>query len=341
MKGEFRLASLAALAWATIAVPAFAQRTGSAAQDAASEADAGASGDIIVTARRRNETTLETPVVVTAISGEQLSRFGVTNVVDVAKLTPMLMISLGPGPQGGNLTLRGVASPTSNAAAEPAITINIDGVPVSYGGVVRMSAMDIGQIEVLKGPQALFFGKNSSGGIVSIRSAEPTSSYKSQLSVGYEFNAQQVDIDGYVSGPISSTLDARIAGRITRQQGYFDNVAPNPAFLHSPGTRESAIRLSLNWRPIDRLTVKLRGTYDYVHEHGSYSTSQKASCPTGVSRGGGALPGTEDCKLNEQLVYAPSRALRPAPSPETRTSIRINLTRASASSCLSRTLRTS
>jgi len=264
----------------------------------------GESSEIIVTARRRNETALNTPVVLNAFSGEQLSRLAVNNIIDVAKLTPMLIIGPGSGPQGGTLTLRGVNSPTSNVAAEPAVTINIDGVPLSYGGVTRMANFDVGQVEVLKGPQALFFGKNSTGGIVAIHTAEPTSTFKSQFSAGYEFNARQIDLDGFVSGSLSDGLDMRVAGRISRQRGYFHNVAPGATFDYAPGTKEEGIRVSANWQPNDRLTLKFRATFTHSNENGSYSNAQKVACQTGVSAGPGALSGTDDCKANNTIVFA-------------------------------------
>ncbi|MEP7351197.1 MAG: TonB-dependent receptor [Sphingorhabdus sp.] len=305
MKKEFYLASCAVMAWASLAAPAAAADAAPAQDTAASSDDVADGSEIIVTARRRNETALDTPVVLTAFSGEQLDRLGISNVTDVAKLTPMLVISPATGPFGGNLTLRGVASPSGNSSSEPAVTINIDGIPLTYGGVVRMGTMDIGQVEVLKGPQALFFGKNSTGGIVAIRTAEPTSTFSAKVSGGYEFNARQMDLDGYVSGPLSSTLTARLAGRLSRQRGYFTNVAPVRTIEHLPGTSEEGVRLSLNWEPTDRLLVKLRGTYNNVNENGSYTTSQKFACPTGVSRGLAALAGTDDCTANDTVVFAP------------------------------------
>ncbi|MEP6868736.1 MAG: TonB-dependent receptor plug domain-containing protein, partial [Novosphingobium sp.] len=317
MKKELYLASFAAMAWASLAAPAAAADAAvaqdAAASPAASSGEVADGSDIIVTARRRNETTLATPVVLTAFSAEKLDSLHVTSITDVAKLTPLLIIAPATGPYGGNLTLRGVASPSSNASSEPAVTINIDGVPLSYGGVVRLANIDIGQVEILKGPQALFFGKNSTGGIVSIRSAEPTSTFQSQFSAGYEFHAHQVDLDGYVSGPLTDTLNVRAAGRFTRQRGYFKNVAPVRTFDYSPGTDEEGFRLSANWKPMDRLTVKLRGTYDHVSETGSYSTSQKIACVGGVPHGPGVGGATvEDCVLDDKVVFAPipSAALR-------------------------------
>lgn len=303
MKWEYRLASLGVLAWASLAVPAVAAAQPAPAPEAS---ESGQLGDIIVTARRRNETAIETPVVLSAFSGEQLARMGATTLTDVAKLTPQLVIAPTTGPYGGNLTLRGVASPSGNAPAEPAVTINIDGIPLSYGGVVRMATFDVGQVEILKGPQALFFGKNASGGIISLRSAEPTDTFKAQLSGGYEFKARQRDLEGFISGPIAEGLTGRIAGRFSRQRGYVRNVAPVRAFNYGPGTAEEALRVSLNWEPTDSLTVKLRGTYSHVQENGSYSTSQKFSCPAGLARNFGAFPAeADDCRANDTIVVAP------------------------------------
>lgn len=309
MKIEYKLASLAVMAWASLILPAEAraQEPGPARQTPQSPNAATAASDgtdIIVTARRRNETALDAPVVLTAFSGEQLARLAVTNITDVAKMTPMLVIAPAQSVYGGNLTLRGVASPQANANSEPAVTINVDGIPLSYGGVVRLANIDVGQIEILKGPQALFFGKNSTGGIVSIRSAEPTRTYQSQFSAGYEFNARQVDLDGYVSGPVADTLELRVAGRFSRQRGYFTNVAPVRTFDYGPGTKEEGVRLSANWHPNDQLMVKLRATYHNMRENGSYATNQTI-CPYGFAQGAQNPPGTDDCTLNDTIVYGP------------------------------------
>ena len=320
MKIRLELVSLHVLALSTIATSAFAQ-TAADGLEARRENTASANvqqdqsgiADIIVTARRRNETSLQAPVVLSAFSGEQLSRLNVQNIIDIGKLTPQLVLGTANGSSGGVVGLRGVSSPTSNAGAEGAVTINIDGVPISYGAILRLSALDIGQVEVLKGPQALFFGKNASGGIISIRSSEPTSTFKAQISGGYEFNARQKDIDGYVSGPLSSTLTARIAGHFSRQRGYFKNTATDPAFRYSPGTDEEAARISLNWEPVNQLTVKLRGTVHHVQEAGGYSVNQKFACATpGVPKGGGVVAGYTDCVADDKLAVGriPSAAIR-------------------------------
>jgi iron complex outermembrane receptor protein len=303
--------SFATSAYADTGVDGQQRNSESAAPDSAADA---ADGDIIVTARRRNETSLQAPVVLSAISGEQMQRLNITSLVDVAKLTPGLVLGTASGSYGGIIGLRGASQPTSNAASEGAVTITMDGVPVSNGQIVRLSAFDIDQVEVLKGPQALFFGKNSSGGIISLRSAEPTSVYKSQISAGYEFNARQADITGYISGPLAEGLTGRIAGLFTRSRGYFTNVAVNPAYNYAPGLDQEAIRVSLNFEPNDAFTWKVRGTYHHVHENGAYSSNQKFACRTpGVPQIGGAGTASDtDCTADDFSAAGaiPSAAIR-------------------------------
>jgi len=300
VKTKLGLVSLNVLALTAFATPADAQTVaGSAGSPQASSSDVLSAGsDIVVTARRRNETSLQAPVVLSAFTGEQLSRLAVQNVIDVGKMTPMLTIGAASGSYGSIIGLRGASGSTSNAASEGAVTITVDGVPIGNGPIVRLSALDIGQVEVLKGPQALFFGKNASGGIISIRTAEPTSVFKAQISAGYEFNARQGDVDGYISGPISDTLTARVAGHFTRQRGYVQNLAANPAWRFGPGTKEEAARLSLNWEPDDKLTVKLRGTFHHVKENGAYVINQRYACAGPLPQTTGAAvagSGDTDC----------------------------------------------
>src|SRR5688572_18283638 len=108
MKMELGLVSLHVLALSAVATPAFAE-TAAGSSQAVSEStasdtvrqDQSGGGDIIVTARRRNETSLEAPVVLSAFSGEQLSRLNVQNIIDVGKLTPQLALGTANGAYGG------------------------------------------------------------------------------------------------------------------------------------------------------------------------------------------------------------------------------------------------
>lgn len=89
--------------------------------------------------------------------------------------------------QGGIIAIRGISGADNNPLNDQAVSFNIDGVSIGRASVRRMSDMDIEQIEVLKGPQALYFGKNSPDGIIPVRTADPTPSLEAKISQAYEF----------------------------------------------------------------------------------------------------------------------------------------------------------
>src|SRR5258706_6164077 len=102
---------------------------------AATTATAGANSttlvdEVVVSARRRAERPIDAPVVENAFTGAQLERAEVHNLTDVANMTPQLTIERNVGTFGGTLTLRGVASPSSNQVSDSAVTVNFDGVPI-------------------------------------------------------------------------------------------------------------------------------------------------------------------------------------------------------------------
>lgn len=263
--------------------------------------EAGADGDIIVTARKRDETSLQVPVVLTAVSGAELERRAIVSLDTLARIVPQLQIGASGGSvQGGHVGIRGISGSEANPLADQAVSFNIDGVQVARSTVRRMSEMDIGQVEVLKGPQALFFGKNSPAGIISIRSADPTEQFQAKAKLGYETYAREWRGEGFVSGPITDTLGARLALFGTTQQGWFKNdldgsneFRTGPSRL--PKSEEWAVRGTLKWEPTDRFDARFKISYNALDDVGMANTLERTNCPQGVPQNGG---GPENCKLD-------------------------------------------
>jgi iron complex outermembrane receptor protein len=159
-------------------------------------------GDIIVTARKRDERLLDVSVAVSALSQEQLSRYSNVNLSSISQLVPQLVIAESQNQVGGSINLRGIGSGISNPSTETAVMLNMDGVPISYGNAIRLGQIDLGRVEVLKGPQALFYGKNSPGGIISLVSQDPGRELEVKLRTGYEFYANQRYAESRLSGGI-------------------------------------------------------------------------------------------------------------------------------------------
>ena len=268
---------------------------------AAAEADAAAdTGDIIVTARRRSETSIATPVAIAAIGGAELQRRGINNVDALARAIPTLITSEATSSvQGGIVAIRGLSGVDANAFSDQAVSFNIDGVPIARSSVRRLSQMDVGQIEVLKGPQALFFGKNSPGGIISIRSNDPGDSFEARFSTAYEFKADETRNEGFVSSPITDTLGIRVAGYYDYMKGYVTNITPStgtgvfaPFDRRVPNGTEYAVRGTLKWVPSDRFNARLKISYTDVDVSGSTDNLQHVACPLGTPQTSFA---PEDC----------------------------------------------
>lgn len=171
--------------------------------------------------------------------------------------------------------------------------------------------LDLQQIEVLKGPQALFYGKGSPGGVISMRTADPTDRFEVMARAGYEFEGREGRGEFIVSGLVSESLKARLAAMYARGDGYFKNSAvpvPDTGAMapHSrePRPRNYQVRGTVLWDPTANISARLK--LNLVGDRlTNASQLQMRSCPEGT----GQLPGIpypfivgDDCKLNRTLT---------------------------------------
>jgi iron complex outermembrane receptor protein len=134
----------------------------------------GAIEEITVSARRRDENIQSTPISVVAFSEEELESRQIKSITDVGESVPNLKFDTGNGTNNSaRIFIRGVGQDDGRSNVDPGVGLYIDGVyiPRLTGSVV--STLDVEQIEVLRGPQGTLFGKNTVGGVVSIRTTKP------------------------------------------------------------------------------------------------------------------------------------------------------------------------
>src|SRR5688500_11508418 len=141
--------------------------------------------EIIVTARKREESILRVPVVATAITQESLEKFQTNDLYAVANRVPGFVMGESVGTVGIQTSLRGVGPTSQTATVDQSVSLNIDGLPLTQGYAYTAGMFDVAQVEVLKGPQSLFYGKNSTGGVISLRSADPTDAFEFIARGGY------------------------------------------------------------------------------------------------------------------------------------------------------------
>lgn len=244
----------------------------------ADEATASSPDEIIVTARRRNERLVDAPVAITALGGAELRDKAMTRFSDIATQVPSMIAGRAASGSSASIFLRGVGSTALSAGFDQSISFVIDNVPMSRGREISLPQFDIERVEVLKGPQALFFGKNTTGGLISVTTAGPGNTLEAGGRAGYGFEARDKYVEAYISGPVSSTLGARIAGRFSDSDGAFTNSAianyphpmvnpltgPQAGFVSNPNaprrgySQSWGVRGTVDWQPTSTLNVELK-----------------------------------------------------------------------------------
>lgn len=276
-------------------------------------------GDIIVTARKRDETLQNVPVAVTAIGGDSIVDNLASDLTKVAELAPQVSIGEGGSGTGAVIAIRGISSSSSDAGFDQSVLVELDGIPFSRGSIIGTRLFDTQNVQVLSGPQALYFGKNSPAGVISINSADPTFNFEAYAFAGYEFVADQAYGEGAISGPLTDTVAARFAFRGSTQKGWTRNVAPVvPGLLNPnvptaganygkrmPESDELAGRISLLWQPEDSFTAKFKFTVNSVEGNTGNGNTEPyciGSTTEPVTLGRFPLPGA-DCEANRQTSH--------------------------------------
>jgi len=277
------LLAASCLAGAAFASPAIAQDTDTTPATG-EEARQGGLDEIVVTARKREESVQDVPVAVTALSEKVIETRDITSIEKIAAATPNLNVGRASNGSAAQITLRGIGSSSTSIGIEQSVAIVVDGAYYGQGRVIEEGFFDLGRVEVLKGPQALFFGKNATAGVISLTTNDPGNEWEGSVKAGYEFKAEQYSLEGILSGPVSDTVGIRFAARYSKMDGgYYKNVSTpmdyttvdvaqgfgDPETLVSeptespmPQQEEFLARMTLKFEPTDNLTSTLKVTRD-------------------------------------------------------------------------------
>lgn len=252
--------------------------------------------EIIVSARKQAESLQDVPVAVSAFDRAALERNGVDTIDDLAALTPGLKtLTDGSTSAQGGIFLRGVSTGSINVTSDQAVAINVDGVQIESSLGLLAGQIDLAQAEILKGPQALFFGKNNSGGVIALKTADPTEEFYVRARAGHEFDAEESFSEIVVSGPLTDTLGARGVIYYSDSEGYLDNTALTASEDKIGGEEELVVRGTLLWEPSDDFQAKAKVTYS-DREMDQYSLTQKITCYQPAQT-------TSDCTLDNRVSY--------------------------------------
>jgi iron complex outermembrane recepter protein len=254
--------------------------------------------EIVVTAEKRSQSFLDVPITENVVTKSQLETFQVQDLMDMATQVPGLKLSTATNSVGTQVTLRGIGTNTLDAGIDQSVALYIDGMQITQGLAYGGALFDTGQVEVLKGPQALFYGKNSPGGVIAVRSADPTDQFEASASYGREFEAKENTVEAYVSGPIfGDVLEGRLAGKWDESDGWLNlRGVGDPALggmtpPDSTGPRNDSyiFRGTLLFKPSEQFDARLKVT---VSRDINWDSGEETniSCPGGNGVGPAGIP---------------------------------------------------
>ena len=255
--------------------------------------------EVTVTARKVKERLIDVPVVASVMSAVQLKTYNTNDLEQLdSQVLGVHIFHADGGGAGGSISIRGVGNLISDYGAEQPVSIEIDGMAFVRGHILGAGMFDMQSLEVLKGPQSLFFGKNSPAGVVNITSNNPGPDWGGYVKAGYEFRTQDPTIEGAVNIPITDKLKARVALRLEDMQGgWLQNTAVPIAAYPSggygtqdtqgasynkyPQTKEVLARITLAWNPNDRFSLNFKAFGSVRHENDG-NPATLVACAAGI-----------------------------------------------------------
>ena len=264
--------------------------------------------EVTVTARKKEERLMDVPVAATVLSATTINRYDTTDLTQLATIAPGVQIErTGGGTPGSSIFIRGIGVFGPDYASEQPVAVVVDGVPITRGHIVDAGFFDQSNIQVLKGPQSLFYGKNSPAGVVAINSTTPVpgAPMSGYFRAGYGIATEDPVIEAAVSLPVTDTFAVRLAVRAEDMQGgYVTNRArplavdpiPDPIFggqtVSLPGasydkypkTKELIGRFTAVWKPTERFDATLKVLGSYFHNDSSSGSSVATHCANGSSQ---------------------------------------------------------
>ena len=218
--------------------------------------------EIVVTAQRREEAINDVPISISAFSGAALKELGITDTRDLGNVIPGLSVS-NAGFNKPVYTLRGIGFNETSQTASSTVGVYIDELNFPFDVMTKGANLDIERVEVLKGPQGTLYGRNTTGGAVNYVSRKPTDTFEAGGTLSYS-RFETTDGEGYVSGALTDTVNARLAVRDIQSQHGWQKSLTRPDDRLGKIDKQSG-RLIVDWKAADDLPIRfmLQGWRDY------------------------------------------------------------------------------
>ena len=212
--------------------------------------------EVIVTAQKRAESLQDVPVSLVAISGTKIEEAGMHSFAELSAYVPNLAIQ--ENAVNTIISMRGIGV-GANQAFEQSVGVYVDGIHYGKSRQSRTALFDVQQVEVLRGPQGILFGKNTLAGAINVITATPETDeeFGGKISASKE-SFDGTTVEGHLTGSIGDTIGLRLAFKDRSNDGSFENTYAGAVNKTMPSADESMWRASATWEPTDSTRVELK-----------------------------------------------------------------------------------
>ncbi len=248
----FQTTALAVMSAGLFATPAMAQSADDAAEDEGDQI-------VVVATRKRDENIQDVPITISALTDEDLAERSISSLADLGNNTPGVAINSIAGGNVQTIYIRGLApaNTTNDLNVEANVGVFIDGIyQTSRNTLDLISVLDVGQIDVAKGPQSALYGRSTFAGAMGISTGKPTDEFTGRVSatVGTDDDYRA---KAYISGPLAEGLNFRLGGGYAKFGGWGDNAGNPDDNLN--GYEKYAVSGALEFAPSDSFRAVLSG----------------------------------------------------------------------------------
>ncbi|MDH3547546.1 MAG: TonB-dependent receptor plug domain-containing protein, partial [Gammaproteobacteria bacterium] len=248
--------------------------------------------EIVVTAQRRAQSLQEVPIAIEVFTGNELRRQGFRDLDDLANFSPTVLIE--PRVQDQDVSIRGFGTTGNALTLDAATPFFVDGIHFGRPSQIKLAFLDAESVEVLKGPQPVYFGQNATAGAFNIRSRRPTETWEGYINAEVSSDDTK-ELTFAAGGPLSDRWGMRVAGMHESSDGYLDYVVTGEPY----GAYENnGARLMLQFDPNDRLRITGKADIARIRKDSETISTCRTAGPLIFGRGGplddpGDPPGDE------------------------------------------------
>lgn len=208
--------------------------------------------EVIVTARKREQSLQDVSLAVTALPDSLLKDSLIGSSEDLANLVPSLNVNKGGNARSTSFSIRGIGTTSFSSGIESSVSTLLDGVVMGQSGMAFAQLVDMQRVEVLRGPQGTLFGKNASGGAVHFITRDPSDEFEAEVQV-FATEDEEYRSSFTVSNGLTDDLAFRLTGFLNKDEGWLENEFNGETVNDSD---EWGLRGKLLWNPADTLQLK-------------------------------------------------------------------------------------